>query len=251
MDFHRVQDGNIAYDQILGNKFDIVFLPGLMSDRMGTKAMHVENYAKEHGLGSVRFDYLGHGNSDGKFVEFGIEDWLENCLSVIDNLAINPVILVGSSLGGWLALLTTLRRPKKIHSLITLAAAPDFTEELLWNDFSDNIKEQINNGEIYNLPSEECDGTYPISKKLIDSGRKYLLLNSTKPLAIKIPTFLIHGQLDKDVPFETSARVFAKITGDHKKLILRKNSDHRLSSESDLRLLTDVINQIINTAPKL
>ncbi|MBT4989223.1 MAG: alpha/beta hydrolase [Rickettsiales bacterium] len=246
MNFHRVQDGNIAYDQIIGNKFDLIFLPGLRSDRMGTKALYIEDYAVRNGLGNIRFDYLGHGQSDGNFSDFGINDWLENSLNVIDNLAQNPVILIGSSLGGWLALLASLKRPKKIKALVTLAAAPDFTEDLIWNDLSDNTQEFINNGGIYNLPSSECDQEYPISKKLIESGRENLLLDTDKPININIPTFCIHGQKDQDVPFETSTRIFGKIASEKKRLILRTNSDHRLSSDSDLRILISIINDIVS-----
>ncbi|MBT4921405.1 MAG: alpha/beta hydrolase [Rickettsiales bacterium] len=246
MNFHRVQDGNIAYDQITGNKFDLVFLPGLKSDRMGAKALYLERYAEEHDLGNIRFDYLGHGDSDGNFAECGIDEWLENSLNVINNLAQNPVILIGSSLGGWLALLAAQRKQTKIKALITLAAAPDFTENLIWGNFSDDIKAFIHGGGIYNLPSDDCDGEYPISKKLIESGRQHLLLNSDDPIKIDIPSFFIHGEKDKDVPFETSMKIFGKITSEKKKLILRKNSDHRLSSDSDLRILASVIDGIIS-----
>lgn len=246
MNFHRVQDGNIAFNRINGNKYDLVFLPGLRSDMTGTKALHIEEYAKEHDLGNIRFDYFGHGKSDGEFINFGITDWLENCLTIIDDISLKPVILIGSSLGGWLALLTALKRPEKLKAVITLAAAPDFTEDLIWQDLSFDTQEFIRNGGIYNLPANECDGEYPISYKLIESGRENFLLKSNKPIPINIPTYCIHGQKDEDVPFEYSSKIFSKITSDKKKLILRSESDHRLSSEADLKVLTSILDLIIS-----
>lgn len=250
MNFHRVQDGNIAYDQVVGNKFDLVFLSGLKSDRMGTKAMLIEDFAITNGLGSIRFDYLGHGDSEGEFTDFGINDWLENTLNVIDNIARNPVILIGSSLGGWLALLASLKRPKRVVGLVTLAAAPDFTEDLMWDLFDEKTQDVINNDGVYNLPADDCDGEYPITKKLIESGRENLLLRNDNILNINIPTYCIHGQKDKDVPYETSTKIFGRLKTESKKLILRTNSDHRLSSEPDLRVLWSVLDDFIKNKVK-
>lgn len=238
MEFLTDQAGRrIVYNKLEGKDAKIIFLGGLMSDRMGTKATFLENHAKEKQYGYIRFDYLGHGDSDLKFSECGIDDWIQNSLLVLDKLTTGKVILVGSSLGGWLAYLIALARPERISAILTLAAAPDFTEDLMWNIFSPEIQNKIMQGEIYNLPSDYCDGSYPISKKLIESGRQYFLLKDNKPIQINVPTTLIHGMNDEDVPYQYSLKLAEKLASQHVKTICLKNSDHRLSTEKELKII--------------
>lgn len=224
----------VAYDKVDGRGATIVFLGGLMSDRQGKKALFLESYARKNGLNFVRFDYFGHGDSDAKFQECGLDDWLESALLIIDQLTSGKVILVGSSLGGWISYLVTLLRSDVVVALLSLAPAPDFTENLMWDIFSDDVKDKINNGDVYTLPSDYCDGGYPITKKLIESGRKHLLLRGDGEVGINVPTTIIHGMKDRDVPFEYSIKLARKVATDEVRLVLLKDSDHSLSSHGDL-----------------
>ena len=220
-------------------------MSGHASDRMGPNALHIEEYANQNNYGMIGFDYLGHGDSDLKFQDCGIDTWFENSLHVIEKLARNPVVLIGSSLGGWLSLLCNIKRPEKVKALLTIAAAPDFTEDLMWDSFNDDIKNKINNGEIYNLPNDECEGEYPISKRLIESGREHFLLKNNYKIQINNPVTLLHGVKDKDVPYNYSQLILDKLTSKSKKLILIENGDHRLSTKDDLNRLTKSLNEII------
>jgi pimeloyl-ACP methyl ester carboxylesterase len=222
------------------NKLGLVFLSGFKSDMNGTKALAIARFAEENNYDLIRFDYFGHGNSSREFLDGSIGEWLENSLTIIDKLTEDkPQILIGSSMGGWIMLLAAMARPNKFAGLIGLAAAPDFTEELIWDCLSDEQRQKIEKEKVIDFNNEFCDEPYPISLKLIMEARNHLLLN--KEIAIDIPVRLIHGMDDKDVPYLTSIRIAEKITGSDVHVSLIKNAGHRLSQASELAVIYKTI----------
>ena len=220
----------IYYDQVKGGDQFIVFLAGLKSDRKSSKAIFLKQYALKNNYSYIAFDYLGHGDSDLEFTECDLDIWLSNISEILDELIPKKAILVGSSLGGWLAIRLAEKKHPKIAAILGLAAAPDFTEDLIWSQLDEKNKELLKKGEIYNLPSEYCEANYAITYQLIESGRRNLLLNKEK-IKIEIPVRLLQAMEDDDVPYEYAIKLAEKIISKNLSLQLIKNSDHRLSDE--------------------
>jgi pimeloyl-ACP methyl ester carboxylesterase len=242
--FFNNQNGTrIAYNHILGNKPTIIFLSGFMSDKEGTKALALEEFSQQEGHGFVRFDYTGHGHSGGDFTEGNIDIWLADSLQVVDQISVGEVILVGSSMGGWLMLQIALQRPERVKALLGIASAPDFTEGLMWDDFSDEVKANLERGEVYNLPCDD-EGFYPITMQLIESGRRNLLLDKDK-IAINCPVRLIHGTEDKDVPFAVSEQIVEKLESDDVNLRFVEGGDHRMSSPEHIAIILEELGQVV------
>ena len=215
------------------NKPGLIFLGGFKSDMNGTKALAFEKYAKKNNLDYIRFDYTGHGESSGEFIDGTIGAWLKNTLTIIDKVADNKSqILIGSSMGGWIMLLAALKRPERIAALLGLASAPDFTEELIWNKMTDSQKEEMATKGQVDFSNEFCTDAYPISSKLILEARNHLLLNKQIPL--NIPIRLVHGMDDKDVPYNTSIRTAQQVTSNNAQVHLLKGAGHRLSQAHEL-----------------
>ena len=243
----KTKEGHkLIYDIYLGDNNYIVFLGGLGSDRKATKASYFKEYCQQKGYSYIRFDYLGHGDSDLSFSSCDINMWLANVLAILHNLVPQQAILIGSSLGGWLALRAAEQNSKKIKAIIGLAAAADFTEELMWRDFSEQIKAELKAGKIYNLPSDYCDGTYAISMGLIESGRENLLLSKNN-IKVNLPVRLVQGMQDKDVPYSYAYRIIEKLATDDAELLLLKNADHRLSCPYILAKITQILENLITT----
>ena len=209
----------------------LVFLPGYMSDMEGGKALALDAWAAQTGYAMLRFDYGGCGRSEGTFREQSLTDWRDDALLMIDSLAGGQVILVGSSMGGWLMLLTALARPEKIAGLVGIAAAPDFTR---WG-FDDAMKAIIQTEGALAEPSDYSDEPYMTTKIFWDSGESNLLLDSQ--IALDCPVRLLHGQADADVPWEISLRTAAALRSSDVQTIFVKDGDHRLSRPQDIELL--------------
>ena len=238
--------GHIAYNKLEGKSPAVVFLSGFKSDMEGTKALFIESVCKATGHAFVRFDYSGHGKSGGKFADGTIGQWRNDCLKIIDELTSGPVILTGSSMGGWLMLLAALARPERIKALIGIAAAPDFTEELIWEKFSAAEQKQImQNGKVIINNCQPGEQPYPITKTLIEDGRKHLLLNNS--ININCPVRLIHGMRDEDVPYQTSQRLAEQLTSGNVEIHLIKAATHRMSEQKNLELLKTTLMDIIKT----
>lgn len=220
----------------------IIFLGGFASDMTGTKAMALDAYCAATGRAYVRFDYRGHGQSSGKFTEGTIGAWRDDVLSVIDQLTEGPQILVGSSMGGWLMLLGALARPDRIHALVGLAAAPDFTEELMWQTMDAGMQQRLMTDGRIEEPSAYSDDPYVITRDLIEDGRKHLLLGSA--IHIDRPVRLIHGQADEDVPFSVSLRLADRLVSRDVVVNLVKDGDHRLSRQQDIERLMLAIEEV-------
>lgn len=226
----------------------IVFLHGLMSDMNGSKAIAIEKYCIAKGYNFIRFDNFGHGLSSGIFTDQTITDWLEGINLIISKLAIAPVLIIGSSIGGWLALLAAKLHSEKIIGIITLAAAVDCTENLIWNKFSAEDKRLVQQGEIGNFKGSNpaCADIYPISYNLIADGRKYLMLEKGQSeIEVSCPVHLIHGMRDPDVPYEISLQTAEKLKSSQVIVKLIKDGDHRLARIQDLQILYNSIEEII------
>jgi pimeloyl-ACP methyl ester carboxylesterase len=219
----------------------VVFLGGFASDMTGTKAVFLESYCRNRGQPFIRFDYFGHGASSGRFSEGTIGRWREDALTVIDRLTEGPQILVGSSMGGWIMLLTALQRPDRIAGLVGIAAAPDFTEELMWNRMTAPIKEQLLRTGEWHEPSR-YGPDLPITLKLIEEGRHHLLLG--QPIAVDCPVRLLQGMEDPEVPWRWAVRIAEHLTSRDVAVTLVKDGDHRLSRPQDLARLAAVIDEM-------
>ena len=233
----------IAYDHMPGDGPTVLFLHGLNSDRHGTKAEALLAHCGAKKYGFVRFDMFGHGQSSGRFEDGTISRWTADAVAMIDAQIQGPIVLVGSSMGGWIALKAALARPMRVVGLMGLAAAPDFTEDLMWNELTPAQHDQMNISGVVELPSEYADQPYRISRTLIEDGRQNLLLRS--PIAISCPVRLLHGQADTSVPWRTATALAENITGGDVETILIKDGDHRLSRPQDLQRLCDALDRLI------
>ena len=214
-----------------------------MSDMTGTKALALENHCRDRGLGFVRFDYQGHGQSSGRFDEGTIGLWAQDAVAVLDRVTEGPQILVGSSMGGWVMLLTALARLERIAGLIGIAAAPDFTEDLMWAEFSPEIRAEIESKGRYERPSEYSEDPYVITRELIEEGRKNLLLRA--PIPIRCPVHLLQGMSDEDVPWKTALRLSDALESEEVEVTLVKKGDHRLSEPEDLARLMRTLDEML------
>ena len=212
----------------------VIFLTGFKSDMEGTKALYLEEQCRARGQGFVRFDYSGHGASDGAFEDGTIGSWLADTLAVIDNVTSGPLILVGSSMGGWLALRAALERPERIAGLIGLAAAPDFTREIE-QQLTATQKETMREEGLVRVPNDYSAEPYIFTRALIEDGERQCLLDKTSQIAV--PVRLIQGMRDADVPWQKAPAIAGCLSGDDIRVILIKDGDHRLSREQDMAIL--------------
>jgi pimeloyl-ACP methyl ester carboxylesterase len=234
---HRLDRGDgvaLAWSLRPGSGPAIVFLPGFASDMAGTKATTLAEACAAHGRAMLRFDYSGHGISAGRFEDGTIGRWRDDALAVIDHATEGPLILVGSSMGGWIALLAALARPGRLAGLVGIAAAPDFTEDLMWAAMTPAEQARLMAEGMVEAPSE-YGPPLRITRALIEDGRHHLLLRAPIPLAC--PVRLLHGQRDPDVPWETALRLADRLESEDVRVVLLKDGDHRLSRPADLALL--------------
>jgi pimeloyl-ACP methyl ester carboxylesterase len=224
----------------------VVFLGGFRSDMTGTKAATLDDWAGRTGHGFVRFDYQGHGASSGDWQDATVGLWRDDALAVLDQLTDGPQILVGSSMGGWIALLAALARPEKVAGLLLIAAAPDFTERLIWDQLSPVLREGLVQSGSFIQPSAYDPDGYSITWRLISEGRSHLLLG--RPIPFAGPVRLLHGQADRDVPWTLSMELSRDLTADNVQLTLIKDGDHRLSRPSDLALMLGVLEEMLAEA---
>lgn len=222
----------------------VLFLGGFMSDMTGTKATALEAWAVARGLAFTRFDYQGHGASSGRFADGTIGLWAEDALAVLDQVTSGPQILVGSSMGGWTMLLTALRRPGRVAGLVGLAPAPDFTEDLMWDLFEEDVRREILEAGVWNRPSDYGPEPQPITRALIEDGRNHLLLRG--PIAFSGPVRLLHGQRDPDVPWQVSLTLAGALASDDVRVTLVKDGDHRLSRPQDIALLCRTVGDLVD-----
>lgn len=228
-------DGTLlAWAKTEGRDPTIVFLPGFRSDMTGDKATALAAFCAERDRACLRLDYSGHGASGGRFEDGTIGLWTQDALTLIDRHAEGPLILVGSSMGGWIALLAALARPDRVAALVGIAAAPDFTETLMWDAMGAAEREALLRDGVLRIPSAYGDPT-PVTRALIEDGRTRLLLGG--PIPLRCPVRLLQGQRDEDVPWEIALRLAARLESQDVTVTLVKDGDHRLSRPQDLALL--------------
>ena len=240
--FFRNDNRCLGFSQLEGTNPGIVFLGGFMSDMEGNKARYLECWAKQEGRAFLRFDYSGHGISAGNFADGTIGSWLADTKVIISALTKGPQIIVGSSMGGWLALLLARDRPGDMAGLVTIAAAPDFTEDSIWAGLTENQKAELAANGAVLLPSE-YDDPYLVTSNLIEDGRTHLVFRS--PLILPFPTRILHGGKDKDIGVSVAHRLAKHAGGDDVKLIVAGDANHRFSDPDCLELISRAIKDVI------
>jgi len=238
----RADAPSIAYHRLAGRAPGVMFLTGFMSDMQGQKALALEGLCRVRGQAYLRFDYRGHGQSDGLFEEADIETWFDDALCAFDRLTDGPQVLVGSSMGGWLMLLLAKVRPERVMGLVGIAAAPDFTEGLRAAMTPEHRAAMAADGKVV-VPSTYGD-EYVFTRALLDKGRTHCVL--TGAIAFDGPVRLLQGMKDDAVPYETALRIQHAVTSHDVEVILIKDGDHRLSRDHDLARLNAVVNGLLD-----
>lgn len=234
----------LAYRRVDGRSPTVVFLGGFSSDMSGTKATHLDAWCRARAQAYLRFDYRGHGASSGSFAEGTIGAWRDDALAVIEGCTAGPLLLVGSSMGAWIMLLLAGVLSPRIRAMVGVAAAPDFTEELIWQRLSAEGRAELSRQGIIHVPSDYSNADCPISFALIEEGRRHLVLDGRIPVAC--PVRLIHGLQDGDVPWEMSRRLLEALSSPDVSLELVKSGDHRLSTPADLTRLGATIAALLD-----
>jgi pimeloyl-ACP methyl ester carboxylesterase len=238
------QDGaTIAYHRLAGSAPGIVFFGGFRSDMTGAKALYLEDSCRRRGQAYLRFDYFGHGASSGDVALGTIGRWSEDAIAVLDSLTGGPQVLVGSSMGGWIMLLATLARPHRVHALVGIAAAPDFTEDLVWPRLDPAQQRQLREAGTVTLPSEYDPAGYTYRLSLFEDGKRHLVMRRT--IALDCPVRLLHGLRDTSVPWQTSLSLAEHLTSRDVVVTLVKDGDHRLSREADLARLGQTLDGLL------
>ena len=238
----RENGTSIAYNKLEGALPGLIFMNGFMSDMNGSKALTLEQHCQERGLAFLRFDYMGHGNSSGNFADGTIGLWAQNALTAFDELTEGPQIIIGSSMGGWMMILTAVSRPERVAGLVGIAAAPDFTEDLLPKQLTKIQLSKIQEDGFVVIPSE-YEIPYTITKKLLDEGTQHLVLRNEIPL--DCPVRLLHGLEDTSVPWKTALKIQNLFRSKDVEVTLIKSGDHRLSREEDLEKLKKTVMEIV------
>jgi pimeloyl-ACP methyl ester carboxylesterase len=240
--FETPQGRRLAFHKREGKGPGVVFLGGFMSDMEGTKAIHLEAWARAQGRAFLRFDYSGHGESDGAFEDGTIGAWAEDAMAAISTLTEGPQVLVGSSMGGWISLLVCRSMPEKVAALVTIAAAPDFTEDSMWAGFDAAQRAALEQAGSIQIPSDYGD-PYTITRALIEDGRAQLVLRA--PLALPFPVRFLQGTEDTAVEMSVATRLLSHAQGDDMRLTLVKGSDHRFSEPKELMLIEQAIGECL------
>ena len=238
----RADGEHIAYLRREGKTPGVVWLGGFHSDMAGTKAEALDAWAARPPRAYVRFDYFGHGLSSGAFRDGTISRWRDDVLAVLDELCPGPQVLVGSSMGGWIALLAALARPEKVAGLLLIAPASDFTETLVWQQMTPDVQLEIMEKGEWQRPSLYDEAPTPITRSLIEDGRKHLVLHGA--IALDLPVRILQGMRDPDVPWQHALKLVEKLGG-NPVLNLIKQGDHRLSTPADLARMEHALDQLI------
>ncbi len=231
----------LAYRHSAGAGPTLVFLPGYMSDMEGGKAVALHGWAQRQGRAMLRLDYAGNGASEGRFADGTLASWRDDVLLLIDRLVDGPVVLVGSSMGGWLALLVALAQPERVAGLIGIAAAPDFTQ---WG-FTDADKALLRTEGRIEEPTPYGDQLYVTTRTFWESGQALRLLEGE--IAIDCPVRLLQGQADPDVPWDIALRTAAQLRSSDVQTLLIKDGDHRLSRDGDIALLIRTVSTLLDS----
>src|ERR1700716_2317260 len=237
----------IAVRARAGSAPGLFWLGGFNSDMKGTKALALDAWAAEQGRACVRFDYSGHGESGGAFIDGTIGRWLEESVAVFEQFCIGPQVVIGSSMGGWLALLLAREIAKRrgtrasLAGLVLIAPAPDFTEQLMWNGFSPEVQQEIRSKGVWLRPSQYGE-PYPITRALIEEGRNHLLLGSA--IDVGCPVRILQGAQDPDVPWQHAFALAHRLPTEDVVLTMIQDGDHRLSRPQDIARIVAAVAEI-------
>lgn len=232
----------LAYRKSEGEGCGVIWCGGFMSDMEGSKAIALEELCQQMGRPYVRFDYQGHGASDGKFEDGTIGLWQQDAMAVLDQLTTGPQVLVGSSMGGWISLLTLKKRAERIAAFVGVAAAPDFTLRHWINLTPQQQQDVLTKGKVL-IDSDYGPDPYTFSKALFDDGANNLVM--TRPIETDIPIRLIQGTADPDVPWQTALDIADIVTSENTEAIIIPEGDHRLSREIDLSRLKRIVKEVL------
>ena len=233
----------VAWQRVTGRGPCLVWLGGFKSDMSGSKAQALADWAHAEGREFLRFDYFGHGISSGNFASGKISLWRDDVLAVLDELTSGPVVLIGSSMGGWLACLVALARPERVKSLVLIAPAADFTDKLMQPSLSPEALLAIEQDGFWMRPSDYGDEGYPITKALLEDGRQWSILPG--PVAITCPVRILQGGEDPDVPWDHALTLAQALAGPDAVFTLIRDGDHRLSRPQDIARLIATVSDAI------
>ena len=246
MERGRIDNGagaELAWQRLPGRGPTVVFLPGYRSDMTGDKATALTALCRKRGQAMLLFDYSGHGASGGAFTDGTVGRWTADALAVVDALTTGSLVLVGSSMGGWIGLLVALARPGRVAGFVGVAAAPDFTEALMWESMLPAERATLEAEGVLHVPSAYGEPT-PITRALIEDGRAHLLMGA--PIPLRCPVRLLHGQADADVPWETAVRLAARLESADVQVVLVKDGEHRMSRAGDLAVLMSLLHPLLS-----
>jgi len=245
--FLETADGaRLGYCKVSGKAPTVVFLGGFRSDMTGNKARAIESWCRQRGQAFLRFDYQAHGVSSGVFEECSVGTWSTDAANVIDAVTEGPLVLVGSSMGGWIMSLLARARPERIAGLVGIAVAPNFTSEIMWPAMDETTRQKLMTDGVIRVPSAYDDEPYPITKNMIDDGLKHDVLGEVIP--VDCPVRLIHGLEDPDVPWEMSLKLSKSIRSSDVVVSLVKDGDHRLSKPHELAQMLGLIDEVLVAA---
>ena len=243
---HRPGGHSVAFRRIEGAEPTVVWLGGLKSDMGGTKAQALAEWALANGRSFVRFDYFGHGESSGDFLHGTVGRWRDDALAVIDELTQGDVVLVGSSMGGWIACLLALARPARVRALTLIAPAADFTDQLIWPSLTESQRETIEREGAWISPSTYEPPGLPLTRALIEDGALWSILPG--PVEIGAPVRILQGARDRDVPWRHALKLGQAITAEDVVFTLIKDGDHRLSRPQDLKRMIAAVEELGGTS---
>jgi len=233
----------VAWQGFAGAAPTIVWLGGFRSDMTGTKAQALSDWAEANGRAFVRFDYFGHGVSSGDFQDGAVSRWRADALAVLDELTIGQVVLVGSSMGGWIACLAALARPQRIKAMVLIAPAPDFTEKLMVPEIPPDGLAALEVDGVWMRPSA-YGAPYPITRRLLEDGVIWSILEGL-PIPLSLPVRILQGGQDPDVPWRHALALAEAIGGDDVVFTLIKDGDHRLSRPTDIARLLSTVAEVV------
>lgn len=235
--------GRLAYAHVAGAGPTLVWLGGFRSDMAGTKAVYLDQWARTHNRAYLRFDYSGHGQSEGDFEDGCLSSWTDDAEAVINAATDGPLVLIGSSMGAWVACLLARRLTSRIKGAVFIAPAPDFTEALMWPSMDSETRETLMREGRIEEETEYADEPSVITKRLIEDGRDNLVLH--EPVTIDGPVRILQGMADPDVPYAHAFRLAEALTGDDVMVVMTKSGDHRLSTDADLQRLAGAVESVV------
>lgn len=238
----RTDGARLAWRRVAGEGPTVVWMGGFRSDMAGTKAQALAEWALARGQAYVRFDYFGHGESDGAFEAGTITRWREDALAVMDELAPGPVIPVGSSMGGWIACLAAMARPAAVRGLVLIAPAPDFTEKLMGPEIDAVARQSLESRGVWMRPSDYGE-PYPITRTLLEDGARWSILPG--PVPIEAPVRILQGGEDPDVPWRHALELAQGLKASDLVFHLIKDGDHRLSRPQDLKRMLSAVEELV------